>query len=214
MLVKFSYIKCIILFFILSNALNGFSQEKSKKFKYGFNYGIGEQGIFPFHSKDYTYENQFYKLQVNYLIKQKNKYSLELNIEPSIYIAKHQLLNEQFVRPEDGENYLELREQYTQLKTMKEYSLGIGIIYRYQLNHTLSTYVIGSIGPMITDTETERMAKGFAFSDVFSIGFSHMVSSIIFDIRYGIRHVSNLNFSSPNSGYNATNIEVGFLIEL
>lgn len=211
---KFTYLGCIILFFISFTTMKGFAQEKNKKFKYGFNYGMGEQGVFPFHSKDYTYEVQFYKLQVNYLIKQKNKHSVELNIEPSIYIAKHQLLNEQFVRPDYGENYLEAREQFTQLKTMKEYSLGIGIIYRYQLNQKLSTYIIGSVGPMITDTETERMAKGFAFSDVFSIGFSHSISSIIFDIRYGVRHVSNLNLSLPNSGYNATNIEVGFLIEL
>lgn len=212
--VNFTYIGYIILFFILFDTMTGNAQEKSKKIKYGFNYGKGEQGTFPFHSKDYIYELQFYKLQVNYLIKQKNKHSLELNIEPSIYIAEHQLLNEQFVRPEDGENYQELREQFTQLKTMKEYSLGIGIIYRYQLNHKLSTYVIGSIGPMIIDTETERMTKGFAFSDVLSIGFSYPISSIIFDIRYGVRHVSNLNFSLPNSGYNTTNIEVGFLVKL
>ncbi|AOW21999.1 hypothetical protein LPB138_03805 [Urechidicola croceus] len=78
----------------------------------------------------------------------------------------------------------------------------------------MSIYAQGSIGPMITDTETERMAKGFAFSDVLSFGLSYKIKTIILDLRYGVRHVSNAELQQPNSGYNSTNFEFGFLVEL
>ena len=188
------------------------SQEEKKSVKYGFNYGFGEQGIFPFSDNDYIYELKFYKGQINYTFKTNGKFSFELNFEPSLYITKHQLLNEYFVTPEENDDYVELRERFTKEKTMKEYVLGVGIIARYDLVKNLSVYALGSIGPMIIDTETERLAKGFAFSDVFSFGLSYKLNSITIDTRYGVRHVSNLYFQNPNSGYNSANFEIGFLI--
>ncbi len=95
---------------------------------------------------------------------------------------------------------------------MKEFALGIGIITRYNLINNISVYALGSVGPMIIDTETERLAKGFAFSDVFSLGLSYKLNSITIDTRYGVRHTSNLNLQNPNSGYNSANFEIGFLI--
>lgn len=202
----------ISLLFILSANTQVNSQENKKILKYGFNYGFGEQGIFPFSDNDYSYELQFYKGQINYVFKTKGKFSFELNFEPSIYITKHQLLNKHFVTPNDGDDYLEQRERLTKKKTMKEYVLGIGFIYRYKLVDNLSIYALGSVGPMIIDTETERMAKGFAFSDVFSFGLSYKLNLITIDTRYGVRHVSNFQLQNPNSGYNSTNFEIGILI--
>lgn len=201
----------LTLFFF---ACSLYSQEKEKSIKYGFVYGIGEQGIFPFSDTDYTYETTSYKMQLNYVFKEINKFSFELNVEPSVFISKHQLLNKHFITPEYGSDYLEERERQTTKKTMKEYSLGIGIISRYNFTENMSLYALGSVGPMIIDTRTERMAKGFAFSDIFSFGVSYKIESIILDMRYGVRHVSNLELKSPNSGYNSTNFEIGFLVDL
>lgn len=204
----------LLLFLCIHITLSVNSQEKDRTIKYGFVYGVGEQGIFPFSDDDYLYETKSYKAQLNYVFKEVNKFSFELNVEPSVFISKHQLLNKYFVTPEYGSDYLEEREKQTTKKTMKEYSLGIGVISRYNFTENMSAYALGSVGPMIIDTRTERMAKGFAFSDIFSFGFSYKIEKVILDLRYGVRHVSNFQLKSPNSGYNSTNFEIGFLVDL
>ncbi len=186
-------------------------KEKETKFKYGFNFGKGKQSIFPFGDKDYKYETTFYKGQINYTFKESGKFSFEINIEPSVYISEHQLLNKHFITPQENPNYIEEREIMTKNKTMKEYVLNLGVISRYHVNNNLSIYALGSVGPMTIDTKTERMAKGFSFSDIFAFGFSHKFKKVIVDFRYGIRHVSNFQLKNPNSGYNSTNFETGFL---
>jgi hypothetical protein len=203
-----------LLFLFIVIAINTYSQEKNTPIKYGFVYGFGEQGIFPFTDDDYLYETKSYKAQLNYVFKEKGSFSFEFNIEPSVFISKHQLLNKHFIRPDYGSDYLEERDRQTTKKTMKELSLGIGVISRYNFTENMSVYALGSVGPMIIDTRTERMAKGFAFSDILSFGLSYKIEKIILDLRYGYRHVSNFQLKSPNSGYNSTNFEIGFLLDL
>jgi hypothetical protein len=200
----------LLLFLCIHITLSVNSQEKGRAIKYGFVYGIGEQGIFPFSDDDYLYETKSYKAQLNYVFKEVNKFSFEINVEPSVFISKHQLLNKHFITPDYGSDYLEERDRQTAKKTMKEYSLGIGVISRYNFTENMSAYALGSVGPMIIDTRTERMAKGFSFSDIFSFGFSYKIEKIILDLRYGVRHVSNFQLKNPNSGYNSTNFEIGF----
>lgn len=200
----------IALFLLINNQL-ALAQET--RYKYGFVFGTGEQGIFPFSDDDYVYETTFFKGQINYTFKRTAHFSFEINLEPSFYSSKHQLLNKYFITPENYENYVEEREIMTRRKTIKEYVLNIGVISRYHLNNKISIYALGSVGPMIIDTRTERMAKGFAFSDIFSLGVSHKFAKLILDFRYGIRHVSNLELKNPNSGYNSTNFEIGFLYD-
>ena len=67
---------------------------------------------------------------------------------------------------------------------------------------------------MITDTETERLSKGFAFSDVLALGFSLKVDKVIFDVRPSLRHVSNAQLQSSNAGFNTSNIEFGISFSL
>jgi len=208
---KFNYILLFTLFIFIQQ--HSFSQEKKKQFKVGFAYGFGETNNFPFSNDDYTYEIQFYKDQFNYLLKEFGNFDFELNIAPTYYRSKHQLLNKYFVTP-DEPDYLKKRNEFTQLKTMNEYALGLGLLIRYPFLNNWSASILGSIGPMYIDTETERLAKGFTFSDVLSFGLSYQVNRILFDLRYGVRHVSNAQLSSPNSGYNATCLEIGFLIVL
>lgn len=190
------------------------NDEKNRALRLGFNYGFGTQQSFPFNSIDYTYDLQFYKFQINYKLKEKRKWKIELNIEPGIYIAEHQLLNENFVQPSFGDDYLDQRLIFSEKKQINEYVINFGILFRHTIFKQLSTYVLGSIGPMISDTDTERLGKGLAFSDIFALGVSYKVKFIYLDVRFSIRHVSNANLKFPNCGHNSTNIEFGLSFQL
>ena len=116
----------IIFFYFGSN--DGYGQQKEKyteRLKTGFNYGMGTQEIFPFNSKDYLYDPQFFKIQINYTLAKKVNWNFELNVEPSYYLVQHQLLNEFYVKPSDREDYLEKREEFTKKKQINEYVLNV-----------------------------------------------------------------------------------------
>ncbi len=202
----------LLCFFVKMNAQN--ELQKHGKLKLGFNFGFGTQESFPFNSKDYSYDVQFYKIQINYLLKQRTKWNFELHIEPGYYLAKHQLLNKYYVRPDWGDDYLEKREEFTKEKNINEYVLNIGLIARFKISDYLTTYALGSVGPMYSDTDTERMNAGFAFSDIFGLGISYQIKRFYLDFRYSIRHVSNANISKPNNGYNSSNLEIGCFYQL
>lgn len=180
------------------------AQEKNNAFKIGFNYGFGSE----FSNKDYTFTNHFYKVELYYGLKKAKYFEYEILVQPEVNFGKHQLLNFYFVQPFEPD-YLEKRERFTKLKTVHEYVLNFGLLVRKPINKSASFYVLGSIGPMITDTETERMSQGFAFSDVFAFGLSVKADRFQFDVRPSLRHVSNAGFNDKNAGYNTKNIEFG-----
>ncbi len=196
------------LFFVLNYSVF-MAQNKKPSFDIGFNYGFGNE----FKNADYTYTNHYYKLQLYYTINESNHLKCQILIQPEINFATHQLLNLYFVQPSDPD-YLEKRAKYTALKDINEYVLNIGFIVRKPIFKTASVYVLGSVGPLITDTETERLSKGFAFSDVIALGFSIKINKITFDLRPNIRHVSNAGFQKSNAGFNTKNIEIGFWVPL
>lgn len=210
---KFSIAFFLTLVFMVSSFyLNG--QIKKENLKLGLTYGTGSQDKFPFNAKDYTHKVDFYKVQINYRFKDKNKWAFEINLEPSYNVVEHQLLNKFYVKPSDADNYQELRELYTQKRTIKEYVLNCGIIARYKIYKGISCYAIGSLGPMISNKATERLAKGFAFSDIFGLGLSYEINKLQFDFRHSVRHTSNLELKQPNGGHNTTNIEFSVLFKL
>lgn len=204
-----------VIFFVFISKINAQDTiQKNSKIRIGLNYGFGTQQSYPFNSKDYTYDVQFYKIQINYLLSKKTKWSFEINVEPSIYFNEHQLINKYYVQPSDGDNYLEKREEFTELKQLNEYVLNLGFLVRYDLFNDFSTYILGSVGPMYSDTDTERMHAGFAFSDIIALGISYQIKTFFLDFRYSMRHVSNANLSLPNNGYNSMNFEFGFTYQL
>ena len=204
--------KSIFLFFLFNlTIITLFSQER--KIYLGLNYGRATQNSFPLNDPDYSYDNQYLKVQINYPLTLKDNFNFELLIEPSVYFANHQLLNEQFVLP-TTENYLELREKFTKRRAFEEYALNIGILVRYNVFSNFSSYLLGSVGPMISNEDTERLRRGFAFSDILGLGFSWKQKRILFDFRFTLRHNSNLNFASPNKGHNSFGIESGISFQL
>ena len=207
------------LFLFMLISLNGYLNaqdidKKNNSLKLGFNSGFGTQKSLPFNSKDYDYSIQFYKIQINYQFFEKGRWIYELNIEPSFYAAQHQLLNKYYLKPSDRDDYLKKREEFIQNKHINEYVLGLGFLIRHKTFKKISTYALGSIGPMISDTETERMPSGFAFSDTIALGLTYKINSLFLDFRFGLRHVSNANLKSPNNGHNSSNIEIGFMYQL
>lgn len=189
------------------------AQDTTRISRFGLTYARGTQQCFPYNDPDYNYSFNGYKLLFNYQLKS-GVLSYELQIEPSIYSAKHQLLNEYYIQPEDGDDYLLQREIYTQEKTIMEYALNLGLQIRYKITENFSLVILGSIGPMISDTPTERLAEGFAFSDVIAVGAAFKFKKVMLEIKPGLRHVSNANLQYPNAGHNATTIDFGISIFL
>ena len=200
--------KCIVLILIFSLA-TFYGQNTKRVTRIGFNYGFGNE----IKNSDYTYTNHYYKLQAYYPIKETNNFKYELVVQPELNFATHQLMNLYFVTPEEL-NFEEKRLKYTKLKDIKEYAVGIGFIVRKPISKTVSVYILASIGPMITDTETERLSAGFAFSDVLSLGLSLKMHEVTFDIRPNRRHISNAGLQKSNAGFNTQNIEFGFSFPL
>ena len=186
------------------------SQEKEpSKIALGLNYGFGNE----FKNTDYTYTNRYVKGQFYYLLRKREHYDLEFLLQPEINFATHQLINLYFVTPDDPD-YEHKREEFTKLKDIHEYVLGVGLLYRRPLTEKFSMYVLLSVGPMITDTETERLSKGFAFSDVLSLGFSLKAGKVNLDFRPNVRHISNAGLQSSNAGFNTYNLEFGVSMPL
>ncbi|MHC0445686.1 acyloxyacyl hydrolase [Flavobacterium sp. 3-218] len=195
------------LLFLL--ALKMTAQQNNSHFSLGFNYGFGSE----FNNRNYTFTNHFYKLQICYNLKETKHFQYQILVQPEINFGKHQLLNFYFVKPETP-NYQQKRDEYAQLKDVREYVLNCGFLIRKPMGKVCSFYALGSIGPMITDTETERMSKGFAFADVFALGFTANYQKLQFDVRPSVRHVSNAGLGSSNAGYNTKNIEFGIAYQL
>lgn len=189
------------------------AQDDLSKLRIGFNFALGKQHFFPYNSTDYIYNPTGYKFLINRPLKT-GKLNFEVQIEPSLYRAKHQLLNESFVQPDYGPDYLLKRIIYMRPKIITEYVLSVGFIIRYNFNDTFSSFLMGSIGPMYSDTDTERMTRGFAFSDIAAFGVTMNTKKITFEIRPGVRHVSNADLRYPNCGYNSATVDFGLSFKL
>ncbi|RZK11150.1 MAG: hypothetical protein EOO46_07790 [Flavobacterium sp.] len=200
--------KLLLCCFLIKSCLI-FSQEKKQNMALGFGYGIGNE----IKNSDYTYTNRYLKGQFYYTFKTTKNFRFELLLQPEINFATHQLLNLYFVTPDEPDFEVK-REAYTKLKNIREYVFNVGLVIRKPINDNWSIYALLSVGPMFTDTETERQSKGFAFSDVFGIGFSLNMKDVTLDLRPNIRHTSNAGLQNANAGFNTLNIEAGVIFSL
>lgn len=204
------------IFLVLILSLNSYSQKhenSNNSLSLGLNYGQSAQDRFPFNNSNYLYTTEFLKVQINYLLAQK-KFRYELHIEPSLYFSKHQLLNKFFIKPNSQFDTQEQIDEFTRLKSFHEYALNIGIIMRYPFTDSFSAYALGSVGPMVSTIGTERLRKGFSFSDILGFGLSLKKNKFIVDLRLTIRHNSNANLYYPNHGHNSVGIESGISYQI
>lgn len=200
-----------ILFALLSFFLfyPSFSQKNKNDLMMGFLYGFGHE----FTNKNYTFDNQFYKIHVGYVIKKTKRYTWALVVEPEINLGRHQLINPFFITSNDPD-YIIKREYYSKINNVNQYILNLGILIRKPISNTLSIFILGSSGPMISNAKTERLAKGFALSNTLAVGVDLELNTFIFEIKPSFRHVSNAGFNSPNLGFNTANIEFGIFYNL
>ncbi|UKM64019.1 acyloxyacyl hydrolase [Flavobacteriaceae bacterium GSB9] len=210
---KISYF-CVTLCVLMFLPDQVHTQINKEHIKIGFASGVGSQSRYPFNQSDYTHEILFYKGQINFTLKEKRRWAYELHIEPGFNTIEHQLLNKWFVKEDDYKNYEEKKELFLKKRSINEYVLNFGFAVRYTIIKNFSSYVIGSVGPMISDKATERLAKGYAFSDVLGLGVSYQIEKWQLGFRYSIRHTSNLDMKYPNSGHNTTNTEFSILYQL
>jgi len=194
--------------------MTSFSQERNKSilkpYKLGFLYNFSSNENFIFDDVDYTYITNTYKAQVFYKLGKWKNINLELIVQPQVQFLKHQLINEQFITP-DQENYLEKRTEFTKAKMMNLYGLEFGFGAKKEITEKLNLQGTISLGLSFIDTRTERLTKGFTFIENFSLGFSYkIVKNSYLYIGTNFGHVSNLNFQKPNDGYNVLGIEIGY----
>ena len=180
----------------------------------GFAWGKGRQPLLPFTNNDYSYKVTNYSFLINFKLREFRHCNLELQLEPAFHSVKYKLNNEYFIQPATSPDYLRLREKYSRERTYGEYGVNINFSLRYFLNPHLSVFALMGVGPVYSETETERLAGGFAFSDIVALGLAYKTGRVSFELRPALRHVSNANLKKPNSGHNSTNIDFGILYSL
>jgi hypothetical protein len=198
----------LVLAFVFSWA-HLYAQDQKHTLRLGFAYGFGNE----IKNSNFSHTNSSYKLLAYYTLKKGKNFNYELVLQPELNFATHQLFDANFIR-ETESDYLEKRIEYTKNRNIKEYILNIGFIVRKPISETFSVYLLGSVGPMIIEKDTERLPSGLAFSDVVALGVSFECKRLRFDVTPSFRHVSNAGLQRPNSGYNTMNLEFGFTFRL
>ena len=208
-------LKHLVIINLLVSVLT-YSQDSIPKFKWlrtGVVIGYASQNTFIKQESDYTYESKIVKFSNHFNWSKSKKHSWEILVEPSYYRSEHQMINYWFIS-HTVENGDELRAKYMQLKSINEYALHLGLVYRRFLNLKSSVYATLNTGPMYIDTDTERLKKGFSFSDVLSVGYNYRIKKLSFDAKFMFRHASNANLQKPNYGLNSSGFEIGTYYEL
>lgn len=198
----------------------GFSQqvgqENSSEIEHsiGFIVGRASQKTFPQTSNDYVYNTTSIKLQYERKLWDWGKWDAHILIEPSYYRVNHQLLNFFFIEPSEPD-FQERRDRFTTPRTFDEWALNIGLKVDYPILKNLDSYAMLSSGPMTQGDDTERLKRGFSFSNVLGFGIQYQFSPRIkWDARLMIRHTSNAGLRFPNSGHNSLGGETGFIFVL
>lgn len=160
------------------------------------------------------YASTSIKLQYDRKLWNWGRWEAHVIIEPSYYRVDHQLLNFFFIEPNEP-NFQERRDRFTTPRTFNEWALNIGFKMNYPLMDRLDGYAMISSGPMTQGEDTERLKRGFSFSNVLGFGMQYNITTRFkWDLRLMIRHTSNAGLRFPNSGHNSLGGETGFIYML
>ena len=204
-----SFLILMLFFYSLVN-----SQEKkinSSLNKVGFLFSSAKQNNILFFDKDYDYKTNVYKFQLFYSIQNGENWDVNLILQPQFQKAQHQLLNEQFITP-DEEDFEFLREKFTQKKDILLYAFEVALQLRKSIIKNISFEASLGLGAGYISLESERLAKGFTFIENVSLGLAHKINKSEFFLATTVGHVSNFNIQKPNSGYNILGFELGYRI--
>jgi hypothetical protein len=175
----------------------------------GWRTGVGSSlgTVIPFGNPTYRHTAVGYKLLFNAPLGSAGALGYELQLEPSLYLAQHRLLDPLYVPTLGNPNYQAQRLRFTRGETTREYALNVGLVVRYRATNSLSFFLLASTGPEYSDGATERLAKGLAFSDIVALGVGYRFTTVLVELRLGLRHVSNAHLKFPNGGNNNATID-------
>ena len=189
-----------IFFLLISTSV--LAQEKielkDSKHKIGFNIGIGRNNGLAFTNIDIDRDYEVYLFQFEYHrnIIGRKLWAIEALAQPQINFAS-----------------FENSDNSNKTTNTIEFGVNVGLLFRLNLfKDYFSIYSLIGSGPHFISKTPNRQADGFIFSDNFFMGANlRMTNKLFLDIRSGKRHVSNLNFQSPNGGINTFFIHLGII---
>jgi len=201
-----------LLLFLSFSVIGQVKKERQKSItKVGVLFSNAKQNNLFFFDKDYDYKTNVYKFQLFYPIKRGGNWDVNLILQPQFQKAQHQLLNEQFITP-DEENFEFLREKFTQKKDISLYAFEVGFQLRKTIIKNIFFEATLGLGAGYISLESERLAKGFTFIENLSLGLAHKINKSEIFLATTVGHVSNFNVQKPNSGYNILGFELGYRV--
>ena len=201
-----------LLLFLSFSVIGQVKKERQKSItKVGVLFSNAKQNNLFFFDKDYDYKTNVYKFQLFYPIKRGGNWDVNLILQPQYQKAQHQLLNEQFITP-DEENFEFLREKFTQKKDISLYAFEVGFQLRKTIIKNIFFEATLGLGAGYISLESERLAKGFTFIENLSLGLAHKFNKSEIFLATTVGHVSNFNIQKPNSGYNILGFELGYRV--
>jgi hypothetical protein len=201
-----------LLLFLSFSVIGQVKKERQKSItKVGVLFSNAKQNNLFFFDKDYDYKTNVYKFQLFYPIKRGGNWDVNLILQPQFQKAQHQLLNEQFITP-DEENFEFLREKFTQKKDISLYAFEVGFQLRKTIIKNIFFEATLGLGAGYISLESERLAKGFTFIENLSLGLAHKFNKSEIFLATTVGHVSNFNIQKPNSGYNILGFELGYRV--
>jgi hypothetical protein len=164
-----------------------YAQEMKRNLVVGIYYGLGDN----LGNKNYSYTSHYCKVQLSTLLKQSRNFKYQLIIQLEIDFIEYKCTNGDYYAKEYMQSKLEKPSKYGSVEYIKDYSLNVGFIISTPISERFSIFLLGSVGPMITDTESDRLSEGFAFSNIISLGIAYKVCNMIVEVRPNFSHLSN-----------------------
>ena len=188
-------------------------QEESSPSNWGIHVGYATQQAFPFKNKDYTLTQNNILVCLRLQQFQLGSFKVDVLSELGYYFSKHQLRNKWFTTTSNFNDFPEnFQEKMLVEKNIHQLAAHLGVTLNWFLSSRIAVFGYGSVGPMWTSQETERLAAGFAFSDNIGLGVkvkykqNFWISSALI-----LRHESNANLKFPNSGHNSVGLRLGVM---
>ncbi len=206
----------LLLFIIAYIDLAYSQQQENKKVPWGIQVGYGTQQAAPFNSTEYYYEQRSILGSIHLKELMHNKINLDIWLQSGYFNATHQLLNKWFTTTHFFDDFPEdFQQKMLQQKTLHQVVAQLAIELTHYIFPNIQLYGYAAIGPMWVGQQTERLAKGLAFSDNLGLGMKFKIDHDIWlNSTLVLRHESNANLKFPNSGHNTIGLRLGLLFNL
>ncbi len=206
-------VKFFLLLLIILTSQKAIGQFRTELQPWGFYAGYGTQQTKPFHSLDYDFEQLFVLSEFTLKQYSHKKIHIHINAESGYFLARHQLINKWFTTTEDFKDFpADFQQKMIQKKSIHQIVLHLAGEIAYVIHPKTHLFLYVAVGPMWTSKQTERLAKGIAFSDNIGVGVKMKASNKIWiSSRVVLRHESNADIKFPNSGHNTLAFSLGLL---